>query len=288
MSIKKIFFVFSGLMIMAVAGGAALAANPDKCEPAEEFLILKNQQYALCANATCTTLNQVAYCGCDLLKGNSISLPFDFGDGEDVCTVNQDGRGNGYRVSTYSVPKRSVFPEGDYALYTCPGELNKDKYGGVAAASGSYAQCDGGLCFMSTKGRNFPGLDKLGKKELVCSCPITTNCEGSDANPEGHQIGGPYDGVNGCDPNACLKCDAARLTDAQCETSNPANFIGVQENVPVGSAAGTPAILSCLLLDGDVPRLNSCFCSCDEVNEDGSCAEWSVHDESPLDVHCGL
>ncbi|MGD9653038.1 MAG: hypothetical protein AB7V12_11775, partial [Candidatus Dadabacteria bacterium] len=66
MSIKKIFFVFASLLAMILASGAALAANPDKCEPAEEFLILENQQYSLCANATCTTLNQVAYCGCDL------------------------------------------------------------------------------------------------------------------------------------------------------------------------------------------------------------------------------
>ena len=161
MRLKNMLFVVTSLLITVLAAGTAFAANPDKCEPAEDFLILKDQQYALCANATCLTFNQVAYCGCDLLKGDSISLPFDFGDGEDVCTVNQDGRGNGYRVSTYSVPKRSVFPEGDYALYTCPGELNKDKYGGVAAASGSYAQCDGGLCFMSTKGRNFPGFENM-------------------------------------------------------------------------------------------------------------------------------
>jgi hypothetical protein len=56
--------------------------------------------------------------------------------------------------------------------------------------------------------------------------------------------------------------------------------------VPVGSSAGTPAMLSCLLQDGAVPELNSCFCSCNEVNEDGSCAEWSVRDESPLVVDC--
>ena len=288
MSMKNILFIFVCLLAAALSGtGDAFAANPDKCEPAGDFLILRNQQYALCANAACLTFNQVAYCECDLLKGDSISLPFDFGDGENACTVNQDGRGNGYRVSTYSVPKRSVYPEGDYALYTCPGELNKGKYGGVAASSGSYAQCDGGLCFTSTKGRNFPGFEKLGKKELMCSCPITTNCENSNDNPEGHQLGGPYDSVTGCDPNACFKCDAASLTDAQCQTSNPAGFIGIQENVPVGSSAGTPAILSCLLLDGEVPELNSCFCSCDVIDEDGTCAEWSVHNESPLVVDCG-
>lgn len=289
MSITKTIFIFTCAFISALAvSGTTYAANPDKCEPAGDFLILENQKYALCANATCISFNQVAYCECNLLKGNSISLPFDFGDGENVCTVNQEGNGNGYRVSTYSVPRESEYPDGDFALYTCPGENNKGKYGGIVASKGSYAQCDGGLCFTSTRGKNFPGLEKLGKNEVICSCPISTNCENSSSNPDGHQMGGPYDGVTGCDPNACLKCDAARLTDLQCDTSNPASFIGVQENIPVGTAAGTANALSCILLDDNVPQLNSCFCSCDEVGDDGSCAEWSVHNESPLELDCGL
>jgi hypothetical protein len=94
-------------------------------------------------------------------------------------------------VSTYSVPEQVKYPDGDYAAYTCPGEHNKGKYGGVARARGSYAQCDGGLCFTSTKGNNFPNFVMLGKKEFICSCPIPTNCEKPGANPNGHQISGP-------------------------------------------------------------------------------------------------
>jgi hypothetical protein len=191
-------------------------------------------------------------------------------------------------VSTYSVPEQAKYPDGDFAAYTCPGELNKGKYGGVAPAKGSYAQCDGGLCFISTKGNNFPALGKLGKKEIICSCPIATNCEKSSANPEGHQISGPYDSETGCDPGACARCDAAAVTGRECESGNPLTFVGIQEDLSVGSATGVGNVLTCTLLGpGSVVEFNSCFCSCDEVGEDGLCAEWSVHDESPDIVECG-
>jgi len=190
---KMVLILVCALVTLPAMNSVSRAQNSDKCESADGFLILKNQKYALCALASCLTFNQVAYCGCDILKGDSISLPFDFGDGENVCTVNEEGPGNGYRVSTYSVPEQAKYPDGDFAAYTCPGEHNKDKYGGVSAAKGSYAQCDGGLCFTSTKGNHFPTFGKLGKKELICSCPIATNCEKSSANLDGHQISGPYD-----------------------------------------------------------------------------------------------
>lgn len=277
------------LFVMVSAGSSvSQAQNSEKCESVGDFLILKNQKYALCALASCLTFNQVAYCGCDILKGDSISLPFDFGDGENVCTVNEEGAGNGYRVSTYSVPEQAKYPDGDSAAYTCPGELNKGKFGGVSAAKGSYAQCDGGLCFISTKGNHFPTFGKLGKKEIICSCPIATNCEKSSANPDGHQISGPYDSESGCDPSVCAKCDAGAVTGLQCESGNPLSFIGVQDDITVGSATGVGNALTCGLLGpGSVVEFNSCFCSCDEVGEDGLCAEWSVHNESPEVVDCG-
>ena len=283
---KLLFPAF--IFVLCLAGySVSRAQNSDKCESVGEYLILKNQKYALCALADCLTFNQVAYCGCDILKGNSISLPFDFGDGENVCTVNEEGPGNGYRVSTYSVPEQVKYPDGDYAAYTCPGELNKGKYGGVARARGSYAQCDGGLCFTSTKGNNFPTFGKLGKKEIICSCPIATNCEKTSANANGHQISGPYDGETGCDPNTCAKCDAGAVTDLECESGNPLASIGIQEDLTVGSATGVGNILTCELLGpGSQVEFNTCFCSCDELGEDGLCAEWSVHDESPEVVQC--
>ena len=285
---KTIFILACAFIAVSAEGSTTRAAKPEMCEAAGEFLILKNQKYALCADASCFTFNQVAYCECDLLKGDSISLPLEFGEDENVCTVNQEGNGNGYRVSTFSVPKQTEFPDGDFAVYTCPGENNKGKYGGVSAAVGSYAQCDGGLCFTSTKGNNFPSFEKLSKDEIICSCPIATNCEKSSANPDGHQIAGPYDSVTGCDPSACLRCDAAALTDLECKTGNPVSFVGIQDDLPVGAATGTGNVLSCLLLGGDVPDLNGCFCSCDQVNEDGTCGQWSVHDESPVVSDCGL
>ena len=287
MKITKTILILAFVFIVVSAESSITsAAATDNCEAAGEFLILKNQKYALCADASCFTFNQVAYCQCDLLKGDSISLPFEFGQNENVCTVNQEGDGNGYRVSTFSVPKQTEFPGGNFAVYTCPGENNKGKYGGVSAAVGSYAQCDGGLCFTSTRGANFPSFEKLRKNEIVCSCPVATNCEKSSANPDGHQIAGPYDSVTGCDPNACLRCDAAALTDLECKTANPASFVGIQEDLPVGAATGTGSLLSCTLLGGNVPELNGCFCSCDSVNEDGTCGEWSVHDESSVVTNC--
>ena len=145
------------------------------------FKICHDQTYALCAVASCFVLNQVAYCKCDVKSGDSISLPFKFDKGEDVCTVNAEGADNGYMVSTFSLPPSVVAPGGDTALYNCP----------AATSDGAYAQCDGGLCFTSTEGGSFPGFDKpLKKGEIVCSCPITV------ANPStakiGYQIAGPY------------------------------------------------------------------------------------------------
>lgn len=285
---KTIFILACAFMVLSAEGSTTRAAKPEGCEAAGDFLILKNQKYALCALASCLTFNQVAYCGCDILKGDSISLPFDFGDGQDVCTVNEEGPGNGYLVSTYSVPEQATYPDGDFAAYTCPGERNKGKYGGVSAAKGSYAQCDGGLCFTSTKGNQFPTFGKLGKKEVICSCPIATNCEKSSANLDGHQISGPYDSESGCDPSVCAKCDAGAVTDLQCESGNPLSFIGIQDDITVGSATGVGNLLTCTLLGpGSEVKFNSCFCSCDEVGEDGLCAEWSVHNESPEVVDCG-
>src|SRR5262249_37950420 len=136
--------------------------------------------------ASCLVFNDVAYCTCDVLSGDSISLSLHFDDGQDVCTVNMDGVKNGYMVSTFSVPT-SVLPGGDMALYTCPGATN-----GKTGSDGAYAQCDGGICFKSTQGQSFPGPDglvPLAKDEIICSCPIT---EQNPADPVGYQIAGPF------------------------------------------------------------------------------------------------
>ncbi len=286
---KRMIVLVFALAVFAIplSGTVSWAANSEKCEPEGPFLILNDQSYALCATAACFSFNQLAYCKCDVLRGDSISVPFDYGDDENICTLNQQGKKNGYRASTFSFPADVTYPDGKLALYTCPGEANKDKYVNPGhPARGSYAQCDGGLCFTSTRGKSFPGFDdRLRKKEIMCSCPFATICEKMSEDPEGYQISGPYDG--GCDPAACESCNAAALTEAQCETPNPVSLIGIEENVPVGAPAGTPEILSCLLLgDGNVPNSNSCFCQCNSVDENKICTDWTVVDESPLEAFC--
>ena len=148
--------------------------------------------FALCATATCWPLDSVAYCKCDVLNQQSISLPFHYrenGTEMDVCDLLLDGSGNGFTVSTYATPRQL---EKDYrpkeerlgpplALYTCP----------VSDATEGYsAQCDGGLCFTSTQGQEFPGFGQLEEDEIICSCPIVANSR------NGFQMAGPWN----CNP----------------------------------------------------------------------------------------
>jgi hypothetical protein len=42
------------------------------------FVICEDQQYALCAAASCFVYNGLAYCKCDILKGDSISLQLSY------------------------------------------------------------------------------------------------------------------------------------------------------------------------------------------------------------------
>jgi hypothetical protein len=143
------------------------------------LIILDNQTYALCPPASCFVFSDIAYCACDVETGNSISLKFAFDNGQDVCTVNEEGAANGtYMVSTFSVPT-SVKPGGDQAVYTCP-----------SGSDGDYAQCNGGICFTNTEGQSFPGFDEpLAKNQIICSCPITQQ---NPRSPVGYQILGPY------------------------------------------------------------------------------------------------
>ena len=124
-----------------------------------------NQTYALCAVASCFVFNDVAYCKCDVKFGDSISLPFEYDDGQDVCTVNAEGAANGYMVSTFSVPDSILKPNGDQAMYTCP-----------PVSDGAYAQCDGGICFTSSEGQSFPGFDEPLAK-IRSSAPARSPCK---------------------------------------------------------------------------------------------------------------
>jgi hypothetical protein len=226
---------FGALTLLLVAFGTLHAAQSqssvDLASRPKVFKICHDQTYALCAVASCFVLNQVAYCKCDVKSGDSISLPFKFDKGEDVCTVNAEGADNGYMVSTFSLPPSVVAPGGDTALYNCP----------ASTSDGAYAQCDGGLCFTSTEGGSFPGFDKpLKKGEIVCSCPITV------ANPStakiGYQIAGPYP----CQKSFFANCDSAKANTKTGAT------------IYVGAPTGVPRLLT-RLLDGSVPKLNTCL-----------------------------
>lgn len=194
------------------------------------FAICQDQTYALCATARCFVFNEVAYCRCDVERGDSISLPFNYGNGRNVCTANAAGARNGYMISTFSVPDSVLAPNGDQALYTCP----------AGTSDGAYAQCDGGFCFTSTEGQRFPGFDRpLKAGEIICSCPITV------ADPQtarlGFQIAGPY--------------PCQRSFFRNCQSPPASNRTGA--TIYVGAPTGTAAFLA-RRLNGSVPPLNQC------------------------------
>lgn len=171
---------------------ATMVAPASAATTPSGFKICDNQTYALCATAKCTVLNNVSYCKCDVKSGDSISLPFNYSGG-DVCSINAQGPGNGFMLSTFSVPA-SALPGGNTAIYTCPAKTS----------DGAYAQCDGGTCFASTRGHTFFGFPMpLKISEIICSCPITV------ADPSsafiGHQIAGPYP----CQSTFFSNCQAA-------------------------------------------------------------------------------
>lgn len=193
------------------------------------FKICEGQTYALCAVADCFVFNGLAYCTCNVKRGDSISLPLNYGRNRDVCTVNAEGAGNGYMVSTFSLDPSIVAPRGDQAIYTCPG----------STSAGAYAQCDGGICFRSTQGQTFPGSVKpLAADQIICSCPITVP---DPPEAVGHQIAGPY------------PCQRSFFANCNSRLANKNNGATIYVGAPTGSAR----VLTRLLY-GSVPPINTC------------------------------
>jgi hypothetical protein len=223
------FALLAPLLVGSGQANETGASRPAVTSSREVFRICHNQTYALCAVASCFVFNGVAYCTCDVEKGDSISLPFNYGNGRDVCSVNAEGVGNGYMVSTFSLAAAVVAPRGDMAIYTCPG----------ATSSGAYAQCDGGICFRSTQGQDFPGSTRpLEPNQLICSCPITV------ADPPaavGYQIAGPY------------PCRRSFFENCSRKVANTRTG----STIYVGAPTGTARLLTRLLY-GSVPPLNRC------------------------------
>jgi hypothetical protein len=220
-----------GLALIVAASGPAYAEKAATDASSSNFIVCSGQTYALCAVASCFVMDGLAYCECDVMSGNSISLSDAFGNGENVCTVNAEGAENDFMVSTFSVPNSVLAPDGNQALYTCPAKTS----------SGAYAQCDGGLCFASTEGESFPGFSApLNDGQIICSCPITV------ADPAtariGYQIAGPYP----CQKSFFKNCNRA--------TAN--NKTGSQ--VYVGAPTGSARLLAGML-NGSVPTLNQCL-----------------------------
>ena len=240
--------------IQLIGIAAAFGAEPLPLDdPTPPFAICRNQRYALCAEASCFVYDGVAYCKCDVKNGDSISLQLSYssptGD-RNVCDVNQQGRRNGYMVSTFSVPPDAK-KGGPVAAYTCPGT---DDAGSGVVAPVAYGQCDGGLCFQSSRGTRFPGFDaRLRNREIMCSCPVSTEATAGSTDALGYQIFGAYH------PSAPLgsRCDASACS--ACAVSNPTANGAI---LPVGSPAGSGAFLATRLDGPPPPAFNDCLCQC--------------------------
>src|SRR5262245_6062146 len=205
-------------------------------DPEPPFVVCQDQQYALCAAASCFVYAGVAYCKCDILQGDSISLQLSFSSrtGEqNVCDVNQQGKANGYMVSTFSPPS-DIVKGGPAAIYTCHGPANA---GDGVVAPVAYGECDGCLCFKSTTDTRFPGFKRpLQEDEIICSCPISTASTPGSTNDFGYQIVGKYHPKalsNRCDADACASCSVpTRTVNGSTIPVNGSTF-------PVGAATGT-------------------------------------------------
>ena len=199
-----------------------------------QWVILKNQPYALCAGAAAVNFNEITYANCAKLRGNSISLPHPFASAPgnddnpgDINTLNEGAPNRGgYIVSTYSPPAGAVNPNGDIAVYQCD-------------RGGSYAQCDGGLCFTSTTGRNPPLWGPVSNSQIVCSCPII-----SSVVP--FEVFGPHP----C-PTTAAEYDAVCASNTSIANNGATIFIGSP------GSPGTAVSLSECLTGGQV-TLNTC------------------------------
>jgi hypothetical protein len=264
-SFFKALPVLAAVQLLAAVSAFGAGTAPDAQSP---FVICEKQRYALCAEASCFVFDGVAYCKCDVNHGDSISLQLSYttpaGTTQNVCDVNEQGKSNGYMVSTYSFPANAK-KGGTEAAYTCPGT---DNAGSGVPAPVAYGQCDGGLCFASTRGKKFPGFaGRLKKDEIMCSCPVSTEATAGSTDSLGYQIFAPYH------PNAPIgsRCDASSCS--ACSVPNPTgNGAGIHVGAPTGSGSALT-----VLLDGPPPPdLNECLCTCTSTNGVTTCS--SVQD----------
>ena len=211
--------IAAAILFLGLQSGGASASDA--------YAICTNQTYALCASAKAFVFQGVSYAKCIIKNGDSISAPplvYQKKPEKNICDFNAEGSGNGFMSSTFSLPEE-ILKGGSKALYTCPG-----------GSTGDYAQCDGGTCFTSTRGKQFPGLGKLKENEIICSCPITKT--DTSTAPFGYQFVGPYP----CNPEAFNVC-------------NKKSDNGVV--IPVGSPPGAGRLLTQELYGRNF-QLNQC------------------------------
>lgn len=242
------------------ADGTSSAQSPSSKSPATIQCPVSAGQpdtFALCAAASCWSLDNVAYCKCDVMNEKSISLTFEYTEHDQsktVCDLLLQGVQNGFTVSTYATPRQG---ETDYnpakeklgppqAFYTCPNNSGSDP-----AYS---AQCDGGICFKSTQGQRFPGLGHIGKDEIVCSCPPFAS------PPNGFQIAGPWLCEPG-DANENNKCCSQKYYDDMCSVTS----VQTGTRMKVGAGIGNATLLS-TILDGSKPNFNQCSFATPKAN----------------------
>lgn len=221
--------------MLAFAGSAAMAQEVTTCEGVPgNYVKLVNQQYALCAGAETVNFDEVTYAKCKIMRGTSISaeLKYPFPTDETINSIPNSGNiatvnrrvpgGKGYIVSTYTPPAGVYSPRRDLALYTCD--------------QGSYAQCDGGLCFTSTTGKSSPLWGKVKNNEIICSCPVTTT-----STP--FQIFGP-----GTCPTTAAEYDKVCAKNVTAAVNGAILYIG-------SPAGGPQALAACL---GQSTTFNTC------------------------------
>lgn len=237
---KNFFKSISTSLIIIVSLVASVGHTKSLEETCKSFTYLNNQDYALCAGAESWNFDGVTYAKCKKQNGTSVSLPLNYpttspastpatpaGDVEDVNLKGIEQ--STYVVSTYTPPVEATTAGGSLALYTC----NR---------LGSYAQCDGGICFNATSGTTFPGVGAIASDEILCSCPITTTSTS-------YQVYGP---------SACPTSKADY--DAICGSGKLASKNG--KILMIGAPKATPKLLAqCLNLHNDQPAdvtFNTC------------------------------
>jgi hypothetical protein len=247
---KKWYIILLAMLSLLFVTGCQSTTSA-KTPPLVQCPISDDQpnRFALCATANCWTLDNVAYCKCDVMNAKSISISYDYtenGESKNVCDLLMDGINNDFTISTYATPPQVT---ADYnpqtedlgpplAIYTCLAQNDTPIYG---------AQCDGGVCFNSTTGKNFPGLGPIADDEIVCSCPPAANVLA------GFQITGPWN----CEPGDANKGNTCCDESYHSQMCGVTSFKNTGTVMQVSAPIGTPTLLS-TLLDGTEPSTNNC------------------------------